>query len=107
MLVAVARLIRTLHEASAGWAPPPDAVRGGTPANTGPITGRTELVSHRDYYPGNVVFRDGLAAALIDFDLAKPSTWLYDRCGRAECGGDWPGCPRVFQGPAEGNEICE
>lgn len=38
----------------------------------------TELVSHRDYYPGNVVFRDGRPAALIDFDLAMPTTRLYD-----------------------------
>jgi Phosphotransferase enzyme family len=79
VLVALARLIRALHEASAGWVPPPDAVWGGTPASTGrPITERTELVSHRDYAPGNVVFRDGLPAALIDFDLAKPTTRLYD-----------------------------
>jgi len=78
VLAALARLIRKLHQASAGWVPPPGAVWGGTPANPGRITERTELVSHRDYYPGNVVFRDGLPAALIDFDLAKPTTRLYD-----------------------------
>jgi hypothetical protein len=79
VLVALARLIRALHEASAGWVPPADAVWGGTPASAGrPVTDATELVSHRDYCPGNVVFRDGLPAALIDFDLAKPTTRLYD-----------------------------
>jgi aminoglycoside phosphotransferase (APT) family kinase protein len=79
VLVALARLIRALHEASAGWAPPPGAVWGGTPASAGrPSTGPAELVSHRDYYPGNVIFRDGLPVALIDFDLAKPTTRLYD-----------------------------
>jgi hypothetical protein len=79
VLVALARLIRALHEASAGWAPPPGAVWGGTPASAGrPIAERAELVSHRDYYPGNVVFRDGLPVALIDFDLARPTTRLYD-----------------------------
>jgi hypothetical protein len=79
VLVALARLIGTLHEASAGWAPPPDAVWGGTPASLGrPIPERTELVSHCDYYPGNVVFRGGLPVALIDFDLARPTTRLYD-----------------------------
>ena len=79
VLVALARLIRALHEASAGWTPPPDAVWGGTPASIR-RTGHdaNELVSHRDYYPGNVVFRDGLPAALIDFDLAKPTSRLYD-----------------------------
>jgi Ser/Thr protein kinase RdoA (MazF antagonist) len=44
----------------------------------GRTTESVELVSHRDYFPGNVVFRDGLPVALIDFDLAKPTTRLYD-----------------------------
>ena len=83
VLAALARLIRALHEASAGWVPPPGAVWGGTPANpggstAGGVTAGAELVSHRDYYPGNVVFRDGLPVALIDFDLAMPTTRLYD-----------------------------
>ncbi len=81
VLVALAGLIRRLHEASAGWTPPPDAVWGGIPGTTPPPPGpdgEPELVSHRDYCPGNVVFRDGLPAALIDFDLAKPTTRIYD-----------------------------
>jgi hypothetical protein len=78
VLVALAKLIRALHKASAGWVPPADAVWGGTPANAGRITEQPELVSHRDYCPGNVVFRAGLPVALIDFDLAKPTTRLYD-----------------------------
>ena len=72
VLVALARLIRALHEASAGWVPPPGAVWCGTPAS------QAELVSHRDYATGNVIFRDGRPAALIDFDLAMPTTRLYD-----------------------------
>jgi hypothetical protein len=52
VLVALARLIRDLHEASAGWVPPPDAVWGGTPSTMGRRAGeRTELVSHRAQYP--------------------------------------------------------
>jgi hypothetical protein len=78
VLVALARLIRALHEASAGWVPPPGAVWGGSPANPGRVSERAELVSHRDYATGNVVFRDGLPVALIDFDLARPTTRLYD-----------------------------
>ena len=50
VLVALARLIRTLHEASAGWAPPPDAVWGGTRATVGrPVAEQAELVSHCDF----------------------------------------------------------
>ena len=85
VLVALARLVRDLHAASAGWVPPPDAVWGGTPASQElpadqqrSRDGQAELVSHRDYYPGNVVFRAGLPAALIDFDLARPTTRLYN-----------------------------
>lgn len=81
VLVALAGLIRRLHEASAGWVPPPDAVWGGLPGATPPPPGpdgEPELVSHRDYCPGNVVFRGGLPAALIDFDLAKPTTRIYE-----------------------------
>ena len=78
VLAALARLIRALHEASAGWVPPPGAVWGGTPATLGRIAQGAELVSHRDYAPGNVVFRGGRPAALIDFDLAMPTTRVYD-----------------------------
>ena len=33
-----------------------------------------ELIGHVDITPENVIFRDGRAFALIDFDLAKPAT---------------------------------
>lgn len=78
VLVALARLVRALHEASAGWVPPAGAVWGGSHAVQRQVAGQAELVSHRDYATGNVIFRDGLPAALIDFDLAMPTTRLYD-----------------------------
>ncbi len=82
VLVALARLIRRLHDAAQGWEPPADAVWGSIPGRLHPDTKQLfaapELVSHRDYCPGNVVFRSGLPAALIDFDLARPTTRLYD-----------------------------
>jgi aminoglycoside phosphotransferase (APT) family kinase protein len=80
ILIALARLIRRLHVAAAGWTPPADAVWGGIPGAgaVAPVDGEAELVGHRDYCPGNVIFRDGLPAALIDFDLARPTSRLYD-----------------------------
>ena len=36
------------------------------------------MVSHFDVTPQNVVFRDGLPVALIDFDLARPGNRLRD-----------------------------
>lgn len=78
----LARLIRRLHDAAEGWEPPPDAVWGGIPGRptvpVPPLFDKPELVSHQDYCPGNIVFRDGLPAALIDFDLAKPTTRVVD-----------------------------
>ena len=82
VLTALAGLIRRLHEAAQGWTPPPGAVWGGIPGRPDPdavtLFGSAELVSHRDYCPGNVVFRQGVPAALIDFDLARPTTRVYD-----------------------------
>lgn len=36
------------------------------------------MLTHNDVCPDNVVFRDGRAAALIDFDLAAPRRPLWD-----------------------------
>jgi Phosphotransferase enzyme family len=80
VLTALAHLVRRLHDAAQSWTPPPDAVWSFL--RTGPghaaADGDLELVTHRDYCPGNVVFREGLPVALIDFDLARPTSRLYD-----------------------------
>jgi thiamine kinase-like enzyme len=39
-----------------------------------------ELIGHVDITPENVVFRNGRAYALIDFDLAKPATRADEMC---------------------------
>ncbi|PNI09075.1 aminoglycoside phosphotransferase family protein [Arthrobacter sp. AFG7.2] len=81
-LTDLARLVRRLHDAAEGWVPPPDAVFGtlpGTPPpGVEPLFLEPELVSHQDYCPGNVVFQEGRPAALIDFDLARPTTRVAD-----------------------------
>jgi Ser/Thr protein kinase RdoA (MazF antagonist) len=80
VLMALARLVRRLHDAAQGWVPPADAIWGSNPGTAGIpfVDDEAELVGHRDYCPGNVVFRDGLPAALIDFDLARPTTRVYE-----------------------------
>jgi len=81
-LGALGALIRRLHDAADGWIPPTDAVWGGIPgvrpAGVVPLFDVPELVSHMDYCPGNVVFDGGRPAALIDFDLARPTTRVAD-----------------------------
>lgn len=55
VLIALATLIRGLHDAAAGWIPPAGAVWGGLPGAAAvavaPADGEPELVSHRDYCP--------------------------------------------------------
>jgi len=41
------------------------------------------VVCHNDVCPENVVFRDGAAVALLDFDFAAPGRPLYDLAAMA------------------------
>ncbi|MET3934461.1 aminoglycoside phosphotransferase family protein [Arthrobacter sp. OAP107] len=78
----LAQLIRRLHDVSVAWEPPRDAIWGtipGTPSTpVPPLFDVPELVSHQDYCPGNVVFRDRRPFGFIDFDLARPTTRVAD-----------------------------
>jgi Ser/Thr protein kinase RdoA (MazF antagonist) len=78
VLKELARLVRRLHDAAEGFVPAADAVWGGRVIRAGPGDDGPQLVSHMDYCPGNVVFRTGLPVALIDFDLARPTTRVVD-----------------------------
>jgi Phosphotransferase enzyme family len=72
-LVSVALLLRRYHEAVQGFDASPHAW-----ATTVPEQFRETLVSHNDPNLDNVVFRDGTAVALIDFDLASPGSRVWD-----------------------------
>jgi hypothetical protein len=72
-LVSVAELLRNYHRAVASFDPTPYAW---PPSPPGPFTG--ELVSHNDPNLDNVIFRDGRAVALIDFDLSGPGSRAWD-----------------------------
>ena len=72
-LVSVAVLLRHYHRAAASF--DPSGYRWPRPI---PRRFRTGLVSHNDVHPANIVFRDGQAIALIDFDLAGPGSAVWD-----------------------------
>ncbi|MEU4196141.1 phosphotransferase [Kribbella sp. NPDC026611] len=72
-LDSVARLLRSYHEAVADFRP--SGLEWAEPVPAPYVTG---LVSHNDPNLDNVVFRDGVAVALIDFDLAGPGSALWD-----------------------------
>lgn len=84
-LAELARLLRRFHDAAASFTAPPGAVWevGSAPDD------EPELIGHCDVTPENVVFREpatGQGAsvrrpvpyALIDFDMARPTTRLFD-----------------------------
>ncbi len=73
-LASVGRLLRRYHEAARSFSPPAHAKWSDEVADPagGPI------VCHNDVCPENVVFRDGEAVALLDFDLAAPGRPLWD-----------------------------
>jgi hypothetical protein len=77
-LVSVADLLRRYHQAAASF--DPAGYRWPRPI---PARFRTGLVSHNDAHPANLVFRDGRAVALIDFDWAGPGSAVWDLAAAA------------------------
>ena len=77
-LVSVADLLRRYHAAVASFDPAAHTWPRPIPARF-----RTGLVSHNDVHPANVVFRDGRAVALIDFDWAGPGSAIWDLAAAA------------------------
>ncbi|MFF9021404.1 phosphotransferase [Streptomyces eurythermus] len=73
-LASVGSLLRRLHDAGAAVAVD---TRAEWPRDLADPEGGTTLC-HNDVCPDNVVFRDGRAAALIDFDFAAPGRPLWD-----------------------------
>lgn len=98
-LIAVARLVRELHDALAGYVPPADAVWRHPPLGRRHRSGQ---VAHGDLCQPNTVFAGGVPYGFIDWDLAGPAYADYDAVGAAimytavRPDGYWPqpGCPR-------------
>ena len=76
LLVGLARLLRAAHDAAAGFVPP-DGASFDTEDVAGP-DGPAELVGHADVTPENVVVRGGSPVALLDWDMARPTTRAFD-----------------------------
>jgi hypothetical protein len=108
-VTGIAKMLRALHDATAGWAWPP-ASRWKTDGAPGPaLVGGDWAVCHNDIAPWNTVFSDdGKPVGFIDWDLAAPAprewdlafaawhfTPLYDT---ASFGGSWPAEPFAPRG---------
>ena len=77
-LESVATLLRRYHEAVASFDP-----AGYRWPRRVPARFTTGLVSHNDVHPANLIFRDGVATALIDFDWAGPGSIVWDLAAAA------------------------
>ena len=77
-LVSVAHLLREFHDAASTF----DATPYEWPPSPPPPFAE-DLISHNDVNLDNVVFRDGRAVTLIDFDLASPGCRVWDVAGAA------------------------
>jgi len=72
-LAGVAELLRDYHDAVEGFSLDHQGWEGGSNDDEPP-----EIIGHCDVTPENVIVRDGRPVALIDFDLARPTTRLFD-----------------------------
>ena len=82
-VASVARLVRRFDDAMQSFDAPENLVINGWPDLPGmpaSIAGLPQFVGHMDVTPENVVFADGQARALIDFDLAQPMDRVGEVC---------------------------
>src|SRR3954447_4905401 len=71
-LTTAARTLRAYHDATAGFAAPPDATW------RWPSHEPAEVVCHNDFAPYNLVFEGTRLTGVIDFDLASPGPRVRD-----------------------------
>ncbi len=76
---SVGKLLRRFHDASSGF------VWSATDAWFVPARAPHEVICHGDLSLDNIIFRDGVAAALIDFDVAHPGPRLWDLAWALYC----------------------
>jgi hypothetical protein len=74
-LAESAKLLRSLHQATASFVPPAGAVWR---QHDCPVLGRDEIVCHGDVGPHNTVYRDGKPVAFIDWDSIRPNHPLVE-----------------------------
>jgi hypothetical protein len=90
VLASTVGLLRRFHDATIGFVVPAGATWSSEMADpdaTGRFVGGAVIggdlatgavICHNDICPENVVYRDGVAVAFLDFDFASPGTRLYD-----------------------------
>ena len=72
----VGRLLRRLHNTTESFSPPPDAVWSDWFARS--LPGHMPVIGHGDLGPWNILARDGMPIAFIDWDHAGPVDALWE-----------------------------
>jgi hypothetical protein len=74
-LASAAALMRRMHDANAGFMSPPDAAWSTEMADP---AGVCEVICHNDVCVENIVYRNEVAVAFLDFDFAAPGRRVHD-----------------------------
>ncbi|MEE6257064.1 aminoglycoside phosphotransferase family protein [Plantactinospora sonchi] len=77
-LVAMARLLRTYHEAVADYRPDGDGSSDGEGSGSGSGSGSGEIVCHGDFGPWNLVWDGTRPVGIVDWDQAVPARPVFD-----------------------------
>jgi aminoglycoside phosphotransferase (APT) family kinase protein len=80
-LRSVGRLLRQFHDATLGFSVPAQACWYFAPREP------AQVMCHGDFAPHNLVFREGLAVAVFDFDTVHPGPRVWDFAWTAFCFG--------------------
>ncbi len=80
VLASTVKLLRRFHDASVDFVAPAGATWSSEMADPDAGAGLDgdAVICHNDVCPENVVFRDSVAVALLDFDFAAPGSRLFD-----------------------------
>jgi len=76
VLASTTALLRCFHDATVGFVAPPGATWSDEMRDPDPVG--DVVICHNDVCPENVVYRNGVAVALLDFDFAAPGRRVYD-----------------------------
>ena len=99
VVAALGRLLRRMHDAQAGFVPPPDWHEEPLRPPPGVTTGSDDVVCHNDLFPPNVVFRQGLPVALDRLGLRVPAPRaVRRRLGGQLLGSLYARTPRLGRG---------
>lgn len=78
-------LIRRFHDATIGFDVSERSVWNTAPFMVDQSGDATEIVAHNDLGTWNLIYREGLAVAIIDWDFAAPASRLWDLASATWC----------------------